>query len=225
MQKAVVIVAGGSGTRMGGEIPKQFILLAGKPILMHTIERFYFFDETIDIVVVLPENQIQYWKNLCEQYSFNISHQIAFGGTERFFSVKNGLDLVASDCLVGIHDGVRPLVSYQTLALAYNMAEQNGSAIPVIDVYESIRELTEDKSMSSAKDRARYRLVQTPQVFNTNMLKAAYQQSFDSLFTDDASVFERAGYQVFLTQGNRENIKVTTPIDITIAEALIRVLE
>lgn len=220
MQKNVIIVAGGSGQRMGTDIPKQFLALAGKPILMHTIEKFYNFDPTATIIVVLPANQFKYWQRLCETHQFKIRHELTAGGEERFFSVKNGLDKVVYGSLVAIHDGVRPLVSDDTLFRCFDTAAKKGSAIPVVDTVESVREIRNGGSCTV--DRNRYKMVQTPQVFIAADIIAAYNQRFNSLFTDDASVFEAAGKQVNLVAGNRENIKVTTPMDIVVAEALLK---
>ncbi|WP_075590389.1 2-C-methyl-D-erythritol 4-phosphate cytidylyltransferase [Labilibacter marinus] len=218
MKKAVVIVAGGSGTRMKSDLPKQFIEWCGKPILMHTIERFYKYSEAMEIVLVLPKNQFTLWDELCQKYDFNIPLQLANGGATRFESVNNGLDILEEECLVGVHDGVRPLVSFNTLDNCYKTAEMEGSAIPVTEAFESIREV--DDNMNKAVDRTRYKMVQTPQVFILSKLKEAYNQPFNSIFTDDASVYEYAGNKVFLTEGNRENIKITTPIDLLIGESL-----
>lgn len=218
MKKAVIIVAGGSGLRMNSEVPKQFIEWCGKPILMHTIERFYSYDNTIDIILVLPQNQFDLWNQLCLKYSFTIKLSLTNGGDTRFESVKNGLKTITKECLVGIHDGVRPLVSCETLNSCYSLAEKNGSAIPVTSAIESIREIKANKSV--AVNRENFKMVQTPQVFICSKLKVAYSQSYNKLFTDDASVFEHAGFSINLTHGNRENIKITTPIDLIISTAL-----
>lgn len=220
MKKAVIIVAGGSGLRMNSEIPKQFIEWCGKPILMHTIERFYSYDNMIEIILVLPKDQFDLWNQLCLKYSFTIKLSLANGGNTRFESVKNGLNTITDECLVGIHDGVRPLVSYQTLNRCYILAEKNNCAVPVTDAIESIREIKANKNI--AVDRENYKMVQTPQVFICSKLKKAYNQPYNKLFTDDASVFEHAGFNINLTQGNRENIKITTPVDLVIGAALKR---
>jgi 2-C-methyl-D-erythritol 4-phosphate cytidylyltransferase len=219
MNRAIVIVAGGSGTRMGHEIPKQFIPLAGKPILMHTIEAMHRFDPSMQLVVVLPESQIDYWEELCNDHLFNIRHQLTIGGETRYQSVKNGLAMVNDNPLTGIHDGVRPFVSMQTLKLCFETAEQKGNAIPVVDAVESIRELTTNGSM--AVDRTAFKLVQTPQVFCWEQLVAGYALPYSSLFTDDASVVEAADFNIHLTEGNRENIKITTPFDLRIGETFL----
>ncbi len=220
MKKYAIIVAGGSGKRMGTTMPKQFLLLAGKPVLMHTIEAFYNFDSEMTIIVVLPQNQVDTWKNLCWQYAFEIEHSIAIGGATRFESVKNGLALVDGDGIVGVHDGVRPLVQNATLNRCYIEAGAYGSAVPVSDSKESVRILDEN-GQSRAIDRTTVRMVQTPQVFRVKILKESYAQQFKPSFTDDASVVEAAGYPIHLSNGNKENIKLTTPDDMIYAEALL----
>lgn len=221
MDKYIIIVAGGKGLRMGGDIPKQFLPIGGKPVLMRTIDSFVAYDNNMHVVVVLPIDQQNYWSDLCKQYKFSTPHQIANGGETRFHSVKNGLALVPNNgnCVVGVHDGVRPFASKETIGEAYQTAASNGTAIPVIDCVDSIRQITENGN--KAEDRSRFKLVQTPQVFKADLLHAAYKQDFTPMFTDDASVVEYAGHAVALTKGNRENIKITTPFDLTIAEALI----
>ncbi len=219
MRKVMIVVAGGSGNRMKSALPKQFINLKGKPILMHTIECLVKFDQSMDIILVLPENQIDFWKELCLDYDFNINCDIAIGGATRFESVKNGLSNIQHDCLVGVHDGVRPLVSNETLNNCFIKAEKYGSAIPVTDAIESIRVV--DEEISHSVNREFYKMVQTPQVFSSHKLIKAYDQPFNESFTDDASVYEKAGFRIYLANGNRENIKVTTPMDLIVAEALM----
>ncbi|WP_320051554.1 2-C-methyl-D-erythritol 4-phosphate cytidylyltransferase [uncultured Acetobacteroides sp.] len=216
MKKAVVIVAGGSGTRMRSDIPKQFLLLRGKPILMHTIERFYYFCNDIKIVVVLPNDEIERWKHLCSEYHFTIQHDVTQGGETRYHSVKNGLLLVDNNCIVGIHDGVRPLVSTSVIERCYNEAATGRAVIPVIPAVDSLRMVT--ATGNAAIDRSAIRLVQTPQVFPSNMLMNAYKQEYTPTFTDDASVVESYGLAITLVDGNIENIKITNPIDLTIAD-------
>ena len=214
MRNAVIIVAGGKGLRMGGDIPKQFLVVDGMPILMHTISRFAEWDGTMEIVVVLPESQQQYWRELCQEYGFDIRHTIATGGKERFHSVKNGLAVVPAECgLVAVHDGVRPYVSHETIARCFDAAARYGAAVPVTPVVETIRHIEPD-GRSITVPRADYRLVQTPQVFRTDLLRRAYEQEFTTTFTDDASVVEAMGIEVTLVEGNRENIKITTPADL-----------
>ncbi len=228
IKKAVIIVAGGKGSRMESEVPKQFLLIQGKPILMHTIENFYRFDSKIKIVLVIPLNSILYWEQLCQLFHFKIKHTIAFGGSTRFASVNNGLKSIKGAELIAVHDGVRPFVSHQTLANCFQAADISGAAIAVTDSVESIRELSESSSRSV--DRSQYKLVQTPQIFNAKLLREAYKQEFSPLFTDDASVVERyfatqnevTPRKISLVEGNRENIKITTPFDLKIAEALLK---
>lgn len=214
MHNAVIIVAGGKGLRMGGDIPKQFLVVDGMPILMHTISKFAEWDGAMEIVVVLPESQQQYWRELCREYGFDIRHTIATGGKERFHSVKNGLAVVPTECgLVAVHDGVRPYVSHETIARCFDAAARYGAAVPVTPVVETIRHIEPD-GRSITVPRADYRLVQTPQVFRTDLLRRAYEQEFTTTFTDDASVVEAMGIEVTLVEGNRENIKITTPADL-----------
>jgi len=218
-QKAVIIVAGGSGKRMGGNIPKQFVEICGKPVLMHTMFRFFSFDPEIFIVLVLPFGHIDTWNQLCSKYRFIIPHQIVAGGTERYDSVKNGLKKIDDNRLVAIHDGVRPLVSIETIGKSFELAAEFGSAIPVVPLKESIREIGAD--ISKPVDRTKFRLVQTPQTFKSSLIKQAYQKPLDPAFTDDASVFEAAGNAVHLFEGNTENIKITTSLDLQLAAALL----
>lgn len=221
MGKYIIIVAGGKGLRMGSDIPKQFLPINDKPVLMRTIDAFVSYDKDIKVIVVLPLDHQDYWKELCKKYNFSTPHQIANGGQTRFHSVKNGLAFVPDEAtnIVGVHDGVRPFASIETISEAYNTAATAGTAIPVIDCVDSIRHMTDDGN--KAEDRSQFKLVQTPQVFNAQLLHKAYQQEYTSLFTDDASVVEAAGHAVTLTKGNRENIKITTPFDLTIANALV----
>ena len=218
MTRTALIVAGGKGLRMGSDLPKQFLPIGGKPVLMHTIEAFHRFDKEIRIVLVLPREQQPYWKELCVKHQFAIDHIIANGGETRFHSVKNGLHY-AEPGLVGIHDGVRPFVSQEVIGRCYEMALAKRAVIPVINVVETVRHLTETGSETVNRDD--YKLVQTPQVFDTALLKEAYAQEYTPSFTDDASVVEAMGIPVYLTEGNRENIKITTPFDLKISRALI----
>ena len=218
MNKYVIIVAGGKGLRMGGELPKQFLPLGGKPVLMRTIEVFYNYDHDIRIILVLPKTHQDNWKTLCSSYHFDIPHQITDGGETRFHSVRNGLQLITEEGLVGVHDGVRPFVSQEVIGRCYLEAKEYHAVIPVVEVVETIRHLYNEESMTIPRDE--YRLVQTPQVFSVSLLKEAYKQPYSSSFTDDASVVEALGRKVYLTTGNRENIKITTPFDLIIGEAL-----
>lgn len=220
MRKNVIIVAGGKGLRMGNDLPKQFIPIGGKPVLMRTIEAFYRFDEDINIILVLPVSHQDYWKSLCEEYNFSIEHVIANGGETRFHSVKNGLALVA-DGLVGVQDGVRPFGSVEMIKRCFDAAREFPAVIPVIDSTDSLREVV-DEDKSRIVDRSKIRLVQTPQVFDVYVLKKAYQTDFKETFTDDASVVEAMGVNVHLVKGEVTNIKITTPLDLKIGELIIR---
>ena len=220
MRKSVIIVAGGSGSRMGSKLPKQFILLENRPILMWTISCFIRYDFTIPVVVVLPESQIDYWKELCTKYAFNHSHRVVIGGETRFHSVKNGLDALEETDLIAIHDGVRPFVSQVTIENCFNQAAKTGAAIPVLPVNETLRTGTMEQSRTV--DRTIFYTVQTPQVFQTSLLKEAYTQTWDAVFTDDASVVENRGFPVIMVPGNRDNIKVTHSEDLLIARAYLK---
>ena len=220
MKKNVIIVAGGKGLRMGNDLPKQFIPIGGKPVLMRTIEAFYRFDQDINIILVLPVSHQDYWKSLCEEYNFSIEHTIANGGETRFHSVKNGLALVTNG-LVGVQDGVRPFGSVEMIKRCFDAAREFPAVIPVIDSTDSLREVV-DEDKSRIVDRSKIRLVQTPQVFDVNVLKKAYQTDFKETFTDDASVVEAMGVNVHLVKGEVTNIKITTPLDLKIGELIIR---
>lgn len=219
MEKYVIIVAGGSGKRMGGEMPKQFLLVAGKPILMHTVEAFARADEGFKFILVLPEAHFSTWHSLVNEYNFTIPVTLVAGGAERFFSVKNALAHVPNGALVAVHDGVRPFASKETILEAFDVAAEKGAAVPVIDEVDSLRRV--QKGESQAVNRSEYKRVQTPQVFQSTILQEAYNQEFSSLFTDDASVVESIGETITLTTGNVENIKITTPHELLLAEALI----
>ena len=190
-----LIVAGGKGLRMGGELPKQFLPIGGKPVLMRTLEAFYAYNPEIHIILVLPHSQQSYWTELCAEHSFSLPHTVADGGETRFHSVKNGLAHVTTPGLVGVHDGVRPFISQEVIARCYELAAEKKAVIPVIDVVETVRD--------------------------ADLLKQAYEQPYTSFFTDDASVVEAMGVSVYLAAGNRENIKITTPFDLKIAAALL----
>ena len=219
MNKTAIIVAGGKGERMNADIPKQFLEIKGKPILIHTLEAFMNFDASLQLILVLPAAQFEFWKTLCKKHALNIPHQIVAGGQTRFQSVKNGLDAVKVPAIVAIHDGVRPLVSKETISRCFDAAAKFGAAIPTMDSIESIRFV--DASGSKSVDRNAYKMVQTPQVFDAELLKKAYEQEFSVLFTDDASVVEAMGIAVQLVDGNRENIKITTEFDLIVAERLL----
>ena len=219
MKKYIIIVAGGTGSRMKSDVPKQFILLQGKPILMRTIERFTHSFPDIQIIVVLNAQYRDEWKSLCEKHQFNIEHTITEGGQTRFHSVKNGLALVPDNCVVGIHDAARPLVSYNTIITAFNTAEETGNATPAVPLTESIRFL--ENGENKAVDRNKYSIIQTPQCFHSSDLKQAFMQEYQSTFTDDASVLESIGKKINLIEGNKENIKITSPQDLMLAELIL----
>lgn len=222
MEKFALIVAGGSGTRMKGKIPKQFLELNGKPVLMHTFEAFQKYDPKIRFVLVLPEVQLISWKKLCVKYDFKMKHSLVSGGETRFHSVKNGLSKISDDGIVFIHDGVRPLVSVKTIENCYNTAHEKGNALPVISPAESVREKVNGNSR--AVDRHRYFLVQTPQTFKISVIKKAYEQNYQEKFTDDASVLENTGEKIHMVDGTRSNIKITYPEDLLIASSLQSVI-
>jgi len=219
-KRFALIVAGGSGNRMNSAGPKQFLLLNGLPVLMHTLNRFYQYDSSIEMVLVLPSQQFTTWEELCKQHNFTLPHTLVAGGAVRFESVKNGLDSISGEGLIAIHDGVRPLVSFETLDRCFETALQEGNALPVLPIVESLRK-TEGK-LNFPVDRSLYFSVQTPQTFWLSQIKKAYEQSFDPAYTDDAMVLERMGQTIHLVQGNHENIKITYPKDLTIAETLMK---
>ncbi len=224
MKRYVIIVAGGRGTRMGGEVPKQFRCVGGRPVLMRSVEAFLNAYPDIAIVLVLPRDQQDYWKTLCNEYDFRVPMQVADGGATRFESVSNGLALIPdeADAVVGVHDGVRPFVTCDMIHRCYENAEEGRATIPVVSVVETIRHLQPDGN-STTKNREDFRLVQTPQTFPLTMLRAAYAQPYDPAFTDDASVVEHMGERIHLVPGDRRNIKLTTPEDLLLAEALCRI--
>ena len=217
----IIIVAGGKGLRMGSDIPKQFLPIGGKPVLMRTLERFREYSKDIQIILVLPEAQQAYWHQLCQEYHFDVEYTLANGGQTRFHSVQNGLAKVPDDAVgvVGVHDGVRPFPSIEVIRNCYTTAREKKAVIPVIPVVETVRHLEGEQSKTVPRDA--YRLVQTPQTFDIQLLKAANRQPYNDGFTDDASVVEAFGYNITLVEGNRENIKITTPYDLKIAEVLI----
>lgn len=212
-----IIVAGGSGSRMQQSLPKQFIEVAGKPILMHTIDKFYTYNPAIRLVVVLPENQLDTWRELCREHAFKVFHMVVAGGATRFGSVKNGLDLITGEALVAVHDGVRPFVETTIIKAAYEAAAKYGNGVVAVAPKDSIREMTEEGSM--AVPRSKYKLVQTPQCFQAGILRNAYEQPEQDFFTDDASVVEALGEKIVLVEGSYRNIKITTPEDLILAEA------
>lgn len=219
MKNYVIIVAGGSGTRMGSEIPKQFLLINGKPVLMHTIQAFVNYRKNMQITLVLPKNQIEYWKQLCAEHDFSEAVTIVSGGETRYQSVKNGLTTITEPGLIAVHDGVRPLVSLETIRDCFNAAEKYGAVIPVREVEESLRKVKESKNQMA--NRANFRVVQTPQVFKSELLLQAYSEKPSGEFLDDATVVEEQGNKIHLVHGNRENIKITTPFDLKVAESIL----
>lgn len=230
MKKYVLIVAGGRGLRMGGDLPKQFIPLEGKPVLMHMLEAFHRWDASAGLILVLPEDHQPYWKMLCKEIGCKVPHRIANGGETRFHSVRNGLQFLAEEIgnvsgrseevLVAVHDGVRPFVSPEVISKCFTEAEVSGAAIPVVPVVDSLREFT--AGGSRPVDRSCFQAVQTPQVFDYDLLMKAYEQPYTDLFTDDASVVEASGHGIVTVPGNRENIKITTPFDLLVAKALLK---
>lgn len=229
MKKFVLIVAGGKGLRMGGELPKQFIPFQGKPVLMYTLEAFRRWDASARLVVVLPEAHRAYWEMLCREIGCSVPHRLAPGGETRFDSVRSGLSVVEEETgpacgdekiLIGVHDGVRPFVPAEVIEACFREASRSGAAIPVVPMIDSLREA--DAEESRPVDRSRYFAVQTPQVFDGALLREAYRQPYSPRFTDDASVVEAVGRKVKMVPGSRENIKLTTPFDLLLAEAMFR---
>ena len=231
MTDYVIIVAGGKGLRMGSDIPKQFLPVGGKPVLMRTLERFREYSPTLQIILVLPKAQQDYWRQLCQQYQFPLPveegvrggfYLLADGGETRFHSVQNGLALIPDDAegVVGVHDGVRPFPSIEVIRNCYETAREKKAVIPVIPVVETVRHLQGEVSVTVPRND--YRLVQTPQCFDIQLLKAANRQPYNDGFTDDASVVEAFGFDITLVEGNRENIKITTPHDLKIAKVLVQ---
>lgn len=218
----IIIVAGGKGLRMGGDLPKQFMPLHGKPVLMHTIERFRAYSDELKIILVLPHEQQDYWRQICQKHNFTIEHTVVDGGQTRFHSSQNGVATVPDDAtgVIGIHDGVRPFVSEETIARCFEAARQFGAALPVLPVTDTLRRVTDDGGYNVQRND--YRTVQTPQTFDAQLLKQAFKQPYSDNFTDDASVVEALGHKVTMVDGNRENIKLTTPFDLVVAEALIK---
>ena len=219
----IIIVAGGKGLRMGGEIPKQFMEIGGLPVLMHTLKRFREYSETLNIILVLPHDQQEFWYNLCEKHHFDVVHQVVDGGETRFDSSKNGLAAIPNDeeGVVGIHDGVRPFVSVDVIERCFETARDEYACIPVLPVTDTIRYVDQHGGGKNVM-RSDYRVVQTPQTFDIGLIKQAFHQPYQENFTDDASVVEALGCQVQMVEGNRENIKITTPFDLIVAEALLR---
>lgn len=219
MERSAIIVAGGSGKRMGTAVPKQFLMLGGRPVLCRTIEAFRRWDAGMHLVVVLPAEQIKPWQELCSKYGFALAHTVVPGGPERFHSVREGLREVRHNGLVAVHDGVRPLVSAALIQRCFAQAERHGAAIPVVPVHASVREV--EGPRSQAVDRSKLRMVQTPQCFAVPLLRKAFELPFDPAFTDEATLVEHTGAAIALVDGEEANIKITAPVDLRVAEALM----
>ena len=222
MKQYVIIVAGGNGRRMGSNIPKQFLGLNSKPILMHTIEKMHQSLDHSEIILALPESEFDTWKKLCQEYQFKVSCQVVEGGSTRFESVSNALKKVNEQSVIAVHDGVRPLVKNSVVNECMQTAQEKGTAIPVIAIEESLRQKTDNGSIIANRDE--YLIVQTPQCFSSELLIKAYQQDYSPSFTDDASVVEAMGIEIQLIQGNKENIKITTPEDLKKAQVYINLM-
>lgn len=219
LKKVAIIVAGGTGTRMGADLPKQFMLLASKPVMMHTLEKFY--NSNCELIVVLNVDYHDQWKSLCKEHSFEIPHTLIKGGRNRFESVKNGLKSISENALVAIHDAVRPLIDISTINEAFDCANKNGNAVVVVPSKDSLRKVENDNSYSVP--RSDYFIVQTPQIFEKNTLDKAYKEEFRNEFTDDASVVEKLGIKIHLVEGKQSNIKITYREDLAIAETLLKI--
>lgn len=217
--KYAIIVAGGSGTRMEAEFPKQFMLLNKKPVLLYSIEAFYSYSNEIRLILVLHPDYIRHWKKLCVDFRVNIPVQVVVGGSTRFQSVKNGLSAVDNVGLVAVHDAARPLINPSFVKKLFLEAEKSGSSVPGIAINDTIRQF--DGKTSVQLDRNALRAMQTPQVFKVSELQSAYKQSYTELFTDDASVMQLAGYTLNITEGLPINLKITYPHDIVLAEAIL----
>ena len=217
-----IIVAGGTGTRMGGQVAKQFLELGGKPVIVHTIERFLELSTPPEIILVLPDHSRQQWKEYCFEKNFTFCHTLVSGGITRFHSVKNALKYVRKGGVVAVHDGVRPFVDVSFLEELYSIANKEKAVIPVITSSDSMR-IKEMNGRSTITDRDNYVMVQTPQVFHTDILIKAYEQAYSPSFTDDASVVESLGIEIYLAKGKATNIKLTTPEDLVLANALLSV--
>jgi 2-C-methyl-D-erythritol 4-phosphate cytidylyltransferase len=219
VSKSVIIVAGGSGTRMKQYLPKQFLMMKGKPIVVHTIEAFYRYDPTISVVLVLPTSHLETWKDIHIEYLEGRKITLAIGGATRFQSVKSGLEQVETG-LVAIHDAVRPLVSEEIISASFDAAEKTGSGVVMVPAKDSIREKKGEHT--TARDRSDILMVQTPQTFQVDLIKKAFQVEESPSFTDDASVYEANNHTVTPVSGDYRNIKITTPVDLQIAETLLK---
>ena len=224
MKKYAIIVAGGKGVRMGADVPKQFLLLNNKPALMHTMEAFYQYDKGMEIVLVLPENQLIYWNELKARYSFGIAHRVVAGGETRFHSVKNGLRCVERDSYVAVHDGVRALITSSLIGRVFDALADADGAYPAVAVSDTLRKWEPSEGKYIQVDRAQYRSTQTPQVFRSQIILSAYNQEYSDQFTDDVSVVEKYHPQarIKVVEGSTDNIKMTRPEDLAVAEALLK---
>ena len=219
MKKSVIITAGGIGKRMGSELPKQFLVLGGKPVLVHTLELFFKYDPNIEIILTLPNDWRGYWETVIDKYYCRVSHIVVNGGEERYHSIQNALKQ-CSGSFIAVHDGVRPFVSFETLDRCFSALNQYEAVVPVLKLKESIRQTNENST--NAVDRSNYRLVHTPQCFHADVLHKAYEQAYHDKVTDDACLVEEIGYTIHLVESNEENIKLTTPFDFLIAETIIQ---
>ena len=219
MQKSVIITAGGIGKRMGSDLPKQFLVLSGKPILVHTLELFFKYDPTIELILTLPNEWRGYWETVIDKYFCRVPHIVVNGGEERYHSIQNALKR-CSGSYIAVHDGVRPFVSFDTLNRCFSALNEHEAVVPVLKLKESLRQ-TNDAS-TNAVDRSNYRLVHTPQCFRADVLRKAYEQPYHAQVTDDACLLEELGYKINLVESNEENIKLTTPFDFLIAEIIIQ---
>jgi 2-C-methyl-D-erythritol 4-phosphate cytidylyltransferase len=226
MQRSTIIVAGGSGRRMGGTMPKQFLLLKGRPLLMRTLDAFHGFDADMPLVLVLPEDHHGTWQALCVEYGFRVPHRLIAGGVERYHSTQLGLAAVDHDGLVAVHDGVRPLVSTALIGRCFDAAQVHSAVVPVVPIMPSVREVASlspfgEVSGSRALDRSRLRAVQTPQCFHAELLRRAFDLPYEPGFTDEATMVERLGVDIHMVEGEENNIKVTTPFDLRVAELVL----
>ena len=220
MKKYAIIVAGGTGTRLKGDVPKQFMLMKGKPVIQYSLDAFFSFDPSIQIILVIHPEFLSFWEQLCQQYKISVPHKTAKGGKTRFDSVKNGLKLIEEEGLVAVHDAARPVIDSDFIGHTFSEAVINGSAVPGVKINDTIREI--DGDTSHQLDRTFLRAMQTPQVFKVLELKRAYTQPYQIHFTDDASVMQAAGFPVHLTEGRPGNIKITHNQDIALAEVLLK---
>jgi 2-C-methyl-D-erythritol 4-phosphate cytidylyltransferase len=221
VQEHVIIVAGGSGKRIKGDIPKQFIEVNGKALIIYTIEKFFAYNPIIHMCVVVHKDYLQHMNDLYKKYFPDKNIATTIGGDTRFHSVKKGLELIeASNAVVGIHDAARPMVSKETIQRCYEPAAQKGNAIPVVNVNESLRVI--ENNSNKAVNRANYKVIQTPQCFNAALIKKAFEQDYSYSFTDDASVLEKTGEKIFLVEGNTDNIKITHDTDLVLAKHLLK---